>query len=284
MSDGERRILIVDDEINILNSLERLLEEEDYIVFRADSAKKGLVILEEEEVAVILSDQRMPEMTGTEFLREARNKYPDTIRIILSGYSELQSIIEAINQGSIFKFISKPWNDEAILAAIEDSFLYYELSSENQLLAGKLKDSNAKLKALNERLERKVEEKTKDLTQTIKSLSIFQEVIEHFPFAILGLDDSSTIVLENSAFQRNLTSGELSLLGLPLSMAPDIDVVTHVRNLIKQLDASDKDKLGCCLPTLEQLYVYRMGTHSQSLGYLVLVIDELRDRVPKNSK
>ncbi|MGB1061605.1 MAG: response regulator, partial [Ketobacter sp.] len=112
----ERHILIVDDEPNILNTLQRLLEEEDYVVYRADCGQKGIDIIDANpQIGVVLSDQRMPNMTGTEFLKQIKLKHQNVVRMILSGYSELSTITNAINEGSIFKFLTKPWEDDLLL-------------------------------------------------------------------------------------------------------------------------------------------------------------------------
>jgi len=92
----------------------------------ANSAKEGFLILAQQEVQVILSDQRMPEMSGTEFLSRARELYPETIRIVLSGYTDLESISDAINRGSIYKFLTKPWDDELLRENIREAFRHYD--------------------------------------------------------------------------------------------------------------------------------------------------------------
>ena len=109
---GNRTLLLVDDEEKILSSLERLFRKEGYTILRADSGKQGLNFLKKYTINVILSDQKMPEMTGVEFLSKAKILYPDTIRIILSGYSDLESILDAINKGEIFRFVTKPWDND----------------------------------------------------------------------------------------------------------------------------------------------------------------------------
>ena len=124
----ERHILIVDDEPNILNTLQRLLEEEDYVVYRADCGQKGIDIIDANpQIGVVLSDQRMPNMTGTEFLKQIKLKHQNVVRMILSGYSELSTITNAINEGSIFKFLTKPWEDDLLLNSVQEAFEYFEL-------------------------------------------------------------------------------------------------------------------------------------------------------------
>ena len=109
-----RTLLLVDDEENILAAMRRVLRREGYRILTAGSGQEGLELLAANPVDVIVSDQRMPNMSGVEFLRQARAMYPETVRIVLSGYTELQSITDAINEGAIYKFLTKPWEDELI--------------------------------------------------------------------------------------------------------------------------------------------------------------------------
>ena len=120
-------LLLVDDEENILSSLRRLLRRDGHRILTASSGAQGLEILASESVDVIVSDQRMPEMTGTEFLTKARVLCPDSVRIVLSGYTELESVTSAINEGSVYKFLTKPWEDQQlhdnIIEAINHKFV-----------------------------------------------------------------------------------------------------------------------------------------------------------------
>lgn len=115
----DHTILLVDDEASILRSLERLFRGESYKTITCTDAKTALEVLERERVDVIISDQRMPGMTGTELLTIVRHKYPEIIRILFSGYLEIESLISAINDASIRKFISKPWDGDEIIQLLE---------------------------------------------------------------------------------------------------------------------------------------------------------------------
>lgn len=121
-----RTLLLVDDEANILSALKRLLHRDGYQILTAASARGGFDLLSTHKVQVILSDQRMPEMNGTEFLSRVRDLYPDTIRIVLSGYADLNSVTDSINRGSIYKFLTKPWDDEALRTDVREAFRHYE--------------------------------------------------------------------------------------------------------------------------------------------------------------
>ena len=101
-----RNLLLVDDEPNILSALKRTLRKNSYTIFTAASGKEGLDLLANHEIGVIISDQRMPQMTGVEFLRKVKVLYPKTVRIVLSGYTEIETVTSAINEGAIYKFLS----------------------------------------------------------------------------------------------------------------------------------------------------------------------------------
>ncbi|MDO9189376.1 MAG: EAL domain-containing protein, partial [Sulfurimicrobium sp.] len=122
-----RTLLLVDDEPNILAALQRLLRHDDYRILTASGPAAGFEILARIPVDVILSDQRMPEMSGSEFLSRVREMYPNTVRMVLSGYADLASIAEAVNRGAIYKFITKPWEDDALRAQVFEAFRYHEM-------------------------------------------------------------------------------------------------------------------------------------------------------------
>ncbi|MFZ6646042.1 EAL domain-containing protein [Undibacterium sp. TJN25] len=132
--ESSRTLLLVDDEENILRILARLLKPDGYCILLARTASRALEILAENEVAVILTDQRMPEMSGTEFLRLAKDIHPESVRMVLSGHADFDSIAEAINRGAIYKFMVKPWDDEMLIASVREAFRHHELLVENRRL------------------------------------------------------------------------------------------------------------------------------------------------------
>jgi two-component system, NtrC family, response regulator HupR/HoxA len=134
-----RTILIVDDEERILNSLRRGLIDEPHNLLFADSGKKALEILEQNEVHVIITDMRMPEMSGLQLLKIVKEKYPNIVRLVLSGYTQVGTLLTAINQGDIFKFITKPWKlEEEFKEVIAQAIEYYNLHAERARLAKEL--------------------------------------------------------------------------------------------------------------------------------------------------
>lgn len=134
--ESPRNLLLVDDEANILAALKRLLRGSGYQIFTASSGTEGLEILKQHPIGVIVSDQRMPGMSGIEFLSQVKELYPETVRIVLSGYTEFDSITSAINRGAIYRFLTKPWDDDQILAHIAEGFQHHSLKNDNlRLLA-----------------------------------------------------------------------------------------------------------------------------------------------------
>ena len=126
-------VLFVDDEVNILSSLKRGLIDEEYNCFFASTGKEALEILDQQKISVIVSDMRMPEMDGLHLLKEVKERWPQTVRIVLSGYTQLQQILTTINQVDVFKFITKPWKlEEEFKDVIYKALDFYILIEENE--------------------------------------------------------------------------------------------------------------------------------------------------------
>jgi DNA-binding NtrC family response regulator len=140
-------VLYVDDEINNLNSFKASFRR-DFEIFTASSAKEGRKVLDSQEIGVIITDQRMPGTTGIEFLESILPVYPDTIRILLTGFSDINAVMDAINRGQVYKYLVKPWQNDELKMYIENALEIYNLRKENKDLAHKLQLANAALDAL----------------------------------------------------------------------------------------------------------------------------------------
>jgi len=127
-------ILLVDDEKSIINALKRLFRKEGYQILTALNGLQGVKVLENclEPVSLIISDQRMPEMTGSEFLEKAKELFPNAIRFLLTGYSNMDEVIDAVNKGKIHRYITKPWNDDDMRLQVEQGLKQLELIEENR--------------------------------------------------------------------------------------------------------------------------------------------------------
>lgn len=160
-------LLLVDDEPGILSALRRLFRPHGYQLLLAESGAAGLAELEKTPVDLVISDMRMPEMDGAAFLKQVRERWPNTARILLTGYADITSTVAAINEGEISRYISKPWDDDEIVGIVRDTLERQRLESENRRLAALIQAQNEELKDLNAGLEQKVAERTAELQQAL---------------------------------------------------------------------------------------------------------------------
>lgn len=187
-------LLCVDDEPNILSSLRRLFRPAGYKILLANSGAEALEILERESIDLVISDMRMPAMDGAAFLAIVRERWPEAIRILLTGYADMDSTIAAINRGEIFRYISKPWDDNDVLLVIKSALERKELEREKARLEALTIRQNQELKTLNASLEQKVEERTDELKQAnerlkqnfLVSIKMFSGLIELREGAVAG--------------------------------------------------------------------------------------------------
>jgi two-component system NtrC family sensor kinase len=143
------KLLCVDDERNVLRALERIFMDDDYVIHTAASGEEGLALFEANpDIQVVISDYRMPGMNGVEFLRQVCEKYPDTVRIVLSGYADTSSVVSAINEGQIYKFVSKPWSDEELRQTVAKAVESFALHHQNRELEKELEKVKRELAAL----------------------------------------------------------------------------------------------------------------------------------------
>ncbi len=147
----EDNILIVGDEIRIVSAIRRALIDEPYDVLSAGSGTEGLKVLESMPVKVVISDERMPGMTGSEFLGIVKRRYPRVIRIMLTGHASLEAAMKAVNDGEIYRFFTKPWNDLELRLAVRSALERFNLEEENRRLLGIVKRQAMELKVLEKR-------------------------------------------------------------------------------------------------------------------------------------
>jgi len=179
MLNNRPKVLLVDDEESILNSLRRLLRGQPYEVLLATSGAQALEIMALQPVDLVMSDARMPNMDGATLLAHVRQRYPATMRIMLTGYADPSAIIKAINEGQIHHYISKPWNDDEMLLTLRQALDHQHSERERQRLEQLTRVQNDQLKLLNSTLEKHVAARTAELQQTADMLDLAYEELKH---------------------------------------------------------------------------------------------------------
>jgi signal transduction histidine kinase len=214
----ERRptLLVIDDERDILDAVWRLFRKE-YEVLRADSVERARELLDEHDVEVVLADQRLPRHTGLEYLTELRQTHPEIVRVLFTGYTNIDDVIDAINEGHIYRYIAKPWRPAELKLFIAQAFEYHRQRREREELIGalgvanaRLEQANAELTSANERLE-----------ETDRLRTVFMEVVSHelnTPIAIINgytyllkneLDDALSAVAQKAISRVEASAGRL---------------------------------------------------------------------------
>lgn len=269
--DEEVRILCVDDEENVLRALKRLFLEDDYEILTATSGDEGLEILEgSEPIYVVISDYRMPEMDGIEFLKQVRKRWPDIIRIVLSGYADIASVVDAINEGHIYKFMPKPWNDDELKVTIANAVERYFLHVKNVRLTEELRNANEELQDINDNLEKLVEERTSELMFKNQVLERSQYILDSLPIAVIGVDLDGLIVQCNKTGVKLLTGGAENIVGVdrvdffPEEINTFIERVTEAKDLTGHISINNAHikVRGSCIK------------HSKNQEGIVLVFDK----------
>lgn len=179
-------ILCVDDEPNILSSLRRLFRPKGFQILVAESGHAGLAVLEAQAVDLVISDMRMPEMNGAQFLEHVRQRWPDTVRLLLTGHSDVAAMIDAINRGEIYRYITKPWDDNEIVLIVRRALERKTMELETKRLEALTAQQNQELKELNASLEAKVQARTAEIQAAnerlknsfVTSIKVFSTLIE----------------------------------------------------------------------------------------------------------
>lgn len=179
MNTVKQKVLCVDDEVNILKSLRRLFITEPLELMAASSGAEALELMNHHQFDLIISDMRMPSMDGAEFLTRAFQIQPDSYRILMTGYADIQSTIAAVNSGKISRYIAKPWNNQELIIAVQDGLKLVMLQKHNQALQQQVLEQNRQLKLLNQDLENRVELRTTQLKQILTQLKFSMKQVEN---------------------------------------------------------------------------------------------------------
>ena len=244
--DEEVKILCVDDESSVLKSLERLFLDTDYEIITAESGDEGLEMLKNEPtIQLVISDYRMPKMNGVDFLREVYRLRPDTVRIVLSGYADTAAIVEAINEGQIYKFIPKPWNDDELKVTISKALEHYFTSQKIIQLTKELESKNKELQEINNNLEKLVEGRTFELRVRNQVLTCSQNILDALPVGVVGIDPDDLVVQCNRRGLEIFDIQEGNILGMdrkdsfPDEINSIIDTITEKGELSASISTHD---------------------------------------------
>lgn len=199
-SDNAPQLLLLDDEPNILAALRRTLRRDGWRVHATSSPHEALDILSAHAVGVVVSDQRMPQMNGTEFLRQVRQQYPETVRILLSGYSEIGAVTAAVNEGAVWKCLSKPWDDEVLREQVRLAF------DEHRAVTQARQQHEQTLQA-HTRLQAEISRRDTQLALGAQALASARDVLLQLPVAVIGVDPATMIVLSNAVADELLGDG-----------------------------------------------------------------------------
>ena len=213
--DGTLRhtILCVDDEKQILSSLTRLLRKENFDLFTATNGEDGLKIMASRDIHLVVSDHRMPDMSGISFLAKVRETYPDTIRILLTGYTEIDSIKASINEGHVYKFLLKPWNDDNLKQEIRKALEQYDLIQSNRSLHRMVAAKNKELEQINKDLENIIRQRTRELELKNQALELTRVLFQGLPVAAMGISSDRIIIMINRRAEKLKINGRMVTLG-----------------------------------------------------------------------
>jgi len=165
-------LLLVDDEENILNSLRRILRSEPYALLTCNDGETALQLMEQQPVDLVISDARMPGMDGASLLAQVQQRWPSCLRILLTGYADLTTTVKAINEGHIYRYISKPWDDNELRLIIRQALAFQHSERERLRLEALTREQNQRLQELNVTLEQRVRDRTAELEQTADMLDL----------------------------------------------------------------------------------------------------------------
>ena len=227
------------------------------ILFHASKGSEALEIIEKEEIGVVISDFKMPEMDGVKFLNIVKEKHPDIVRIILSGYIDLETLLNAVNSGEIYRFITKPWDNENLKEVVNDAFIHYETGLKNKEYMRKIVESNC----------RSVDWKGgRD-----EELVLYDSIIDSLPYGIIAVSRDNEIIKINN---RTLLISGKEYLDFPCSLASVFnkgDIITVLDILESRID---KNEIKAEINNKEYLILIRKMRKGIDSAKGVLIIHE----------
>ncbi len=181
-------VLFVDDEPNILRAIKRALFSMNITLLLAESGAKALELMEQQDVHVVISDMKMPQMSGAELLEQIANKYPNTFRVVLTGYADIESTIRAVNQGKIHRYLQKPWDNKELVSVVEEGLERIKLKSENERLQKLSRLQNKKLKDINASLEQTIQKRTRQIKAALHKIEKHNLAMEQVLFNVISIN------------------------------------------------------------------------------------------------
>ncbi len=278
-SPASSTLLFVDDEPSILSALRRLFRAKGFQVKVAESGQAGLDMLANEAFDLVISDMRMPEMDGVVFLEQVRQRWPDTMRLLLTGYADVTSVMGAINRGEIYRYIAKPWDDNDIILIVRGALQQRAMALEQRRLQTLVSVQNDELKELNAGLECKVEQRTVELQQSNSALQHANDRLKtNFITSIKVF--TSLIELRNShiaGHSRRVAdlSRRIALrIGLDAKQSQEVFVAGLLHEIGKVGFDDDMLQTPIVMLTTRQLEVFRK--HPACAAQLLFPLDELK--------
>lgn len=257
-------ILFVDDEENILHALCRLFRPTGYKVAVAHSGAEALAAMERQPVDLIVSDMRMPQMNGAELLEHVHRRWPNTVRILLTGYSDMSMTVDAINKGNIYRYISKPWDESELLAAVSQALEFKQLERDKLRLEAQIRRQNDALRELNATLELRVQQRTEEVRQTMSFLEMAHKQLK------------DSFLTSIKVFSGLIELRERSLAGHSRRVAE------MARSLAKKLQLSESDQQDIFIAGLLH-DIGKIGLHDRVLGKpFIMLVGEERDEMMRH--
>lgn len=271
-------LLLVDDEPSVLSALRRLFRTQGYQVRQATCGADGLALLREQPADLVISDMRMPEMDGAHFLEQVHQGWPDTVRMLLTGYADINATIAAINRGEVHRYIAKPWDDQALLLIVREALQRRGLERQNAELQALTQQQNAQLADVNRTLEARVASRTAELQQVNDMLETsFTDLDQTFTLAVnvfSALLEMRGGVAGHSRRVAELAGETAQRLGLPEREVRDIRLGALLHD-IGQIGFPDR-MLGCPVSTYGAEEAMRYRRHPIDGETVLMPLGQLR--------
>jgi response regulator RpfG family c-di-GMP phosphodiesterase len=265
-------VLCVDDEPNILAALRRLLRGSGYRVLSANSGAEALALMERESVDLVISDMRMPMMDGAQLLEQVCRRWPDTLRLLLTGYADMASTMAAINRGEVYRYITKPWHDQELLLTLRQAFERQALARDKRRLEALTRAQNDELKLLNASLETRVAERTQELSDAnaklkktyMTTIRVFSNLIELRGGQLVGHSRRVADLVRRTAVAMNCDSESTQQI-----------FIAALLHDIGQIGLSD-ELMACSVPRMSESDLTLYRKHPVLGEHALMALDDLQ--------